>query len=56
MFLFGDGQSKEAAIQLENAMSVNPKLIKKFIQLDPRILKHRQVVEIIAKYKKRGNK
>ena len=56
MFLFADGQSKEAIIQLENAMAENPKLIKKFIQLDPRILKHRKVVEIIAKYKKKGNK
>ena len=56
MFLFADGQSKEAVLQLENAMLENPKLIKKFIQLDPRILKHRQVVEIIARYKKKGNK
>ena len=56
MYLFANGQSKEAALQLENAMAENPKLIKKFIQLDPRILKHRQVVEIIARYKKRGNR
>jgi tetratricopeptide (TPR) repeat protein len=56
MFLFADGQSKEAVLQLENAMTENPKLIKKFIQLDPRILKHRQVVEIIARYKKKGSK
>ncbi len=56
MFLFADGQSKEAVLQLETAMTENPKLIKKFIQLDPRILKHRKVVEIIAKYKKKGNR
>ena len=56
MFLFADGQAKEAILQLENAMAENPKLIKKFIQLDPRILKHRKVVEIIAKYKKKGNR
>ncbi len=56
MFLFADGRSKEAVLQLENAMAENPKLIKKFIQLDPRILKHRQVVEIIARYKKKRSK
>ena len=54
MFLFAAQRSKEAVIQLENAMAVNPKLIKKFIDLDPSILSHRQVVEIIARYKKKG--
>ncbi|MFN0081679.1 MAG: tetratricopeptide repeat protein [Ferruginibacter sp.] len=56
MFLFADGKFKEAVLQLENAMAENPKLIKKFIQLDPRILKHRQVVEIVARYKKKRSK
>jgi tetratricopeptide (TPR) repeat protein len=53
VFLFADGQTKEGTLELENAMSINPKLLKKFIQLNPSILKHRQVVEIIAKFKKR---
>ncbi len=52
VFLFADGQMKEALIQLENGMSLNPKLLKKFIQLNPSLLKHRQVVEIIARFKK----
>ncbi len=52
MFLFSSGKSKEAAIELENAMAANPKLIKKFIDLDPSILSNRQVVEILARYKK----
>ncbi len=55
IFLFANGQTKEAALQLENGMTINPKLLKKFIQLNPSILKHRQVVEIIARFKKKGN-
>ena len=52
MFLFAAGRPKDGALELENAMSANPKLIKKFIDLNPSILSHRQVVEIIARYKK----
>jgi tetratricopeptide (TPR) repeat protein len=51
MFLFANGQYKEATIMLENGMHANPKLLKKFIQLNPAILKHRQVVDVIARYK-----
>ncbi len=54
IFLFAEGKIKEALLQLENGMAINPKLIKKFIQLNPSILKHRQVVEVIARYKKKG--
>ncbi len=54
IFLFASGKTKEAAIQLENAMMISPKLLKKCIQIYPSILKHRQVVEIIARYKKKG--
>ncbi len=53
MFLFATGKSKEALITLENGMSINPKLIKQFIEINPSILQHQQVVELIAKYKKR---
>ena len=52
MFLFSDGKIKEGVIQLENGMSLNPKLVKKFIELNPAILQHPQVVEVIARYKK----
>jgi tetratricopeptide (TPR) repeat protein len=52
MFLFADGKTKEASLQLENGMAINPKLVKKFIELNPSILQHPQVVEIIARYKK----
>ena len=53
MFLFADGRLKDAVLHLENGMTVNPKLIKKFIELNPSILQHPQVVEIIARYKKK---
>ncbi|MBC7866423.1 MAG: tetratricopeptide repeat protein [Gloeobacteraceae cyanobacterium ES-bin-316] len=52
MFLFADGKTKEGLLQLENGMALNPKLVKKFIELNPSILQHPQVVEIIARYKK----
>ena len=56
MFLFATGKSKEALIVLENGMSINPKLIKQFIEINPSILQHQQVVELIAKYKKRKSR
>jgi hypothetical protein len=57
MFLFADGKHKDAALYLEQGMAANPKLIKKFIELNPAILQHPSVVEIIARYKtKRSNK
>jgi hypothetical protein len=53
IFLFASGKTKEALIYLENGMAINPKLIKKFIEINPSILQHQQVVEIIASYKKK---
>jgi tetratricopeptide (TPR) repeat protein len=53
VFLFAAGQTKEASLELENGMMLNPRLLKKFIQLNPTILKYRQVVEIIARFKKK---
>lgn len=47
------GRSKEALLQLEAGMERNPKLIKKFIELNPAILQNQQVVDIIARFKKR---
>ncbi len=51
--LFALNKTKEALLQLENAMAKNPKLIKKFIGINPAILQNQQVVEIIAGFKKR---
>ena len=50
--LFALGKSKEALIQLEVGMSKNPRLIKKFIEINPSILQIQQVVDIIARFKK----
>ncbi|MFM2326164.1 MAG: hypothetical protein RIR31_366 [Bacteroidota bacterium] len=51
--LFAMGKSKEAAIQLENGMQQNPKLVKKLIELNPAILQNQQVVDVIARFKKK---
>ncbi len=46
------GKTKEAMIQLENAMQRAPRLLKKLIDLNPSILQHQQVVDIVARFKK----
>jgi len=53
--LFALGKSKEALLQLESGMSKNPKLVKKFIEINPAILQIQQVVDIIARFKKRNS-
>ena len=50
--LFAKGKSKEAALQLEKAMIQAPKLLKKFIELNPSSLQNQQVVDVIAKFKR----
>jgi hypothetical protein len=54
MFLFSKGKTKQALTLLETALTANPKLIRKFIELNPSILQHQKVVELIARYKKKG--
>ncbi len=49
---FAMGKSKEGLLQLENAMNKSPRLLKKMIDLNPAILQHQQVVDLIARYKK----
>ena len=56
IFLFATGKTKDALIYLENGMSINPKLIKHIIEINPAILQQQQVVEIIAKYKKKKSR
>jgi tetratricopeptide (TPR) repeat protein len=51
--LYAMGKSKEAMLQLEQGMGKNPKLVKKFIELNPSILQNQGVVDIIARFKKR---
>jgi tetratricopeptide (TPR) repeat protein len=50
--LFAMGKSKEALLKLEMAMDKAPKMLKKFIEMNPAILQNNQVVDILARYKK----
>ena len=49
---FAMGRSKEALLHLEVAMEKSPRLLKKFIELNPVILQNQQVVDLIARYKR----
>lgn len=51
--LLAMGRSKEAVLQLENAMCQAPKLLKKFVELDPASLQNQQIVDLIAKFKRK---
>lgn len=50
--LLAAGKTKEALLQLENAMGKAPKLLKKFIELNPSGLQNQQVVDVVAKFKR----
>ncbi|HJU46227.1 MAG TPA: tetratricopeptide repeat protein, partial [Chitinophagaceae bacterium] len=50
---FAQGKSKEASLQLENAIKLAPRLVKKFVELDPSFLRNQQIIDIIAKNKKK---
>ncbi len=53
LFLFALGKSKDALMALETGMAQNPKLIRQFLELNPSFLQHQQVIEIIARNKKK---
>ncbi|MBL7740458.1 MAG: tetratricopeptide repeat protein [Chitinophagaceae bacterium] len=50
--LLAAGKTKEAMLQLENAMSKAPKLLKKLIELNPAALQNQQLVDVVAKFKR----
>jgi len=50
--LFAAGKPKEGLLQLETGLTQAPKLVKKFIELNPSILQNSQVVDLLARYKK----
>ncbi|HWB25468.1 MAG TPA: tetratricopeptide repeat protein [Chitinophagaceae bacterium] len=50
--LFSAGKPKEGLLQLENGLEKAPKMVKKFIEINPSILQNSQVVDILARYKK----
>ena len=51
--IYAMGKSKEALLNLETGMNRNPRLVKKFIEINPSILQVQQVVDVIARFKKR---
>jgi tetratricopeptide (TPR) repeat protein len=51
--LFARGRSKEALIHLESAMMRSPKMLKKFIEINPVILQNQAVVDLIASFKRK---
>ena len=46
------GKSKEGILQLEKAMSISPKLVKKFVELNPSLLQNQLVVDVVARFKR----
>jgi tetratricopeptide (TPR) repeat protein len=50
--LFSMGKSKEAILYLERGMEKAPKLLKKFVELNPAILRNHHVVDIVARFKR----
>jgi len=51
--LFAAGKTKEALFHLEDGLSRAPKLVKKFIEINPSILQNNSVVDLLARYKKK---
>jgi tetratricopeptide (TPR) repeat protein len=50
--MFSAGKTKEAILQLERSMEKSPKLLKKFIELNPAILQNQLVVDVVARFKR----
>ena len=53
LILFTLGKSKEAIIHLEEGLINAPRLLKKFVELNPAILQNHLVVDLIARSKKK---
>ena len=45
-------KTREGILQLETAMSRAPRLLKKFVELNPSSLQHQQVVDVVARFKR----
>jgi tetratricopeptide (TPR) repeat protein len=50
--LIASGKTKEGILQLERAMEKAPRLLKRFVELNPSILQNQSVVDVIARYKR----
>jgi len=55
-FVFALGQNQQAMITLENALKIAPKLMKKFVAIDPSFLKHQQIVDLLSRFKKSSSR
>ena len=53
LIAFDRGSVKDALLHLEAAISGNPKLGKKMMQLNPSIIQHTAVAELLNRYKKK---
>jgi hypothetical protein len=49
---FANGKSKEGLLQLEAAVTKAPKLLKKFIKLNPFIMQNQMVIDLLLRLKK----
>lgn len=49
---FASGKSKEGLLQLERAMQQSPRLVKKFVALNPSILQNQHVVDLLAGFRR----
>lgn len=49
---FSLGKTKEALLNLEEALNAAPKMLRKLIELNPSMLRHQQVVDVIARFKR----
>jgi tetratricopeptide (TPR) repeat protein len=47
------GKTKDGLLQLEKALQLAPKLLKQFVELNPSILQNQQVVDLIARNKRK---
>jgi tetratricopeptide (TPR) repeat protein len=54
--LMATGKTKEALLVLETALQHKPKDVKKFMELDPTLLQHPSVMELVARYKRSKKK
>jgi tetratricopeptide (TPR) repeat protein len=50
--LIASGKMKEGLLQLEKAMHTSPRLLRRFVELNPSILQNQAVVDIIARFKR----
>lgn len=50
--LLAMGKSKEALLQLEAGLEQAPKLLKKFMELNPSVLQNQSVVDVLARFKR----